>query len=277
VSFLSVFADNSTAVLAVCIPGFLASAGYAVWRLQSSAVSAPARPSAPPPAARRVATPQPMAKPKSLDLGVHEHQVRGEAKTIKVPQRDERQVDTARVPVVSANDDAARDELFAGIGSTKPGLAAPKPESGNLGKDPVAVRKVERMEELGFHHQAKNLPTTPVLSDNTKTEVIKVLPPGPVADAKRSETTTDDKPADLASKPAAARTQTQELDDILSRIDKVLADNPVMATTTLGSASNETEQHAKPVPPALAEKLAAEKRAAEKADKPAGEGQQKLF
>jgi hypothetical protein len=65
-----------------------------------------------------------------------------------------------------------------------------------------AQRRAQRLGELGFH-------TT--------------------APAEKAQT------AAVGDQPATVRTQTAELDDILSRIDKVLSENPVMATATSGA------------------------------------------
>ena len=154
------------------------------------------------------------------------------------------------------------------------------------------MRQAERMEELGFH---KEVTKTAVVSeaDNNKTELLKapaptfripgqapVAVPAPVSavtpaksDPKRAATRSGDEPAASAAAPAN-RTQTQELDDILSRIDKVLAENPVMATTTLGSASGEATVGPKPVPPRPEENRVDVKKS-DKTDDPTG--QQKLF
>lgn len=107
-----------------------------------------------------------------------------------------------------------------------------------------ALRKAERLGEIGFHHTSE--PNRPPAG-------APVLVPSPA-----SET---------VSEP---RTQTAELDDILSRIDKVLAENPVMATATSGAASQAAPAGAQP---ATGE---ADKPTAPLA-KPASDEQQKLF
>jgi len=148
---------------------------------------------------------------------------------------------------------------------------------------------------LGFHKEVAKTALVPE-ADNNKTEQLKApaptfrIPGHPAAptptatpissaavttvksDPKRAETRGGDEPAAPAAAPAN-RTQTQELDDILSRIDKVLAENPVMATTTLGSASGEATVGPKPVPPRPEENRVDKK--SDKTDDPTG--QQKLF
>ena len=287
-SLLNVIVEHSAVVLTVCIPGFILSAGYIAWKTMLGGGSA--RTATPPVnrvTPRRPQSPVPMAKPKSLEAGMAEHQARGEAKTVKVavapntvPVRDERKTDTARMPIPSEDDDA-KDSLFSGLGDK----SAAK-------EDTTIMRQAERMEELGFH---KEVVKTAIVSeaDNNKTELLK--PPAPTfripgqapvtvpanvpavtpgkSDPKRAETRAGDEPAAPAAAPAN-RTQTQELDDILSRIDKVLAENPVMATTTLGSASGEATVGPKPVPPRPEENRVDVKKS-EKTDDPTG--QQKLF
>lgn len=257
-SILSVIADNSLAVYAVCIPGFLISAGYVAWKSGLAGGASAGRPATPPPVSR--ATPRrPLAaptKPRSLEAGQAEHQARGEAKTVKVapvggaPVRDERKIDTARMPVSSpsSDDDSAKDDLFSGLSQAK-------------ADDALNQRKAERLEELGFHAQAKQIPSLSpeeaAAKGHTELRDAANAKPG---DPKRAETRTGEETAVAtpattpAPAPAASRTQTQELDDILSRIDKVLAENPVMATTTLGSASSETGTVVKPATEAVEKK-----------------------
>ena len=74
-------------------------------------------------------------------------------------------------------------------------------------------RKAERMAELGFHHS--------VNKDVVETKSAEAKP----------------QPATEIIKAPEKSNQTAELDDILSRIDKVLAENPVLATNTLGSST----------------------------------------
>ncbi len=282
-SLLSVIASNSTVIYAVCIPGLLVSAGYVGWRTILGG-GGEDRPPMPTPVARTtprrpMAPPAPSVKPRSLEAGMAEHQARGEAKTVKVPgpilpvppnSRDERKTDTTRMPAVpdTAEDDA-KDSLFAGLGE--------KPDE--VKEENTTVRKAERMEELGFHKQAQNQPTSEAGIERQKTEMLKALgapaaTPVPAADSKRAETRTG-----TETLAAAPRTQTQELDDILSRIDKVLAENPVMATMTLGSNSaGDQGLPVKPVPPKVKQPVVGAEKKPD--DKPTDDGsgaQQKLF
>ena len=80
---------------------------------------------------------------------------------------------------------------------------------------PEIQRHAERMGELGFHHSVNK----------------EALEAKSVADFKGQ-------PAIEASKKTEKNQHTVELDDILSRIDKVLAENPVMAVNTLGSSTD---------------------------------------
>jgi hypothetical protein len=191
----------------------------------------------------------PTTKPRAQEA---EHQARGEAKTVKVPTtpgpRDERKIDTARLPTAtaSAGEETITDELFAGLAEVK---------------DEQNQRKAERMEELGFHAQAKQIPvlspteaaalghTELLAAANAAVHAAKVasapteaMAVVPGKDPKRNETRVLEAPASTSN----SRTQTQELDDILSRIDKVLAENPVMAQSTIGSASHENTAISKP-------------------------------
>lgn len=251
---LTVISDHSTAVLAVCIPGLLASGGYIAWKtvLGGGESAQPAPPAATRVTPRRPVAPVPAAKPRSLEAGQAEHQARGEAKTVKV---------AAVGPAAATakfDDDEAKDSLFAGLSETKPAVEEKR-------EDTSILRQAERMEELGFHNQVQKTAVSSE-ADNNKTEVLQAPSPAfripgqppkpateptqPPRDPKRAETRSGEAAAAAAAPAAPAnRTQTQELDDILSRIDKVLAENPVMATTTLGSASGEGTSGPKPVPP----------------------------
>ena len=288
-SFLTVIADNSAAVLAVCIPALLASGGYVVWRTVLGGGAETVRPSTPPPAShvtpRRPMAPMPATKPRSMEVGQAEHQARGEAKTVKVPSaspsvRDERKVDTARLPnsssSTSAGEETIKDELFSGLAEVK---------------DEHNQRKAERMEELGFHAQAKQIPVlnpteaaarghTELLAaanaaklSTASTVAIPAVEAKPTSGSKPAPEAKDAKHNEtrVLATPAAApapRTQTQELDDILSRIDKVLAENPVMAQSTIGSASHDTGTIPKPTTDTVAKKPA---------ETPVDPQQQKLF
>lgn len=89
--------------------------------------------------------------------------------------------------------------------------------------DPAS--KVQRMADLGFHAGV----------DKTPPPRPAVVIPAEVAAASAAEATIA---ADLSGAAPADRNQTAELDDILSRIDKVLAENPVMATNTMTGATD---------------------------------------
>ena len=234
-SLLSVIADNSSAIYAVCIPGLLIAGGYVAWKTlfaEAPVKAAPPKPQSLTP--RRPMAPVPTTKPKSLAVGQNEHQSRGEAKTVKVPAAPSVTPAAPAVKVSAINDDEAKDSLFAGLG-----VATAPDETPAQKEESTILRKAERMEELGFHLQARSQPIPGRATDSddqNKTELLKVVP-----SSSAVETQTIPSPAAAAPAPAAPsapRTQTQELDDILSRIDKVLADNPVMAEMTLGSDSN---------------------------------------
>ncbi len=278
-SFLTVIADHNAAVLAVCIPALVASGGYLVWRtiLGGGADTVPAAtpPSASHPTPRRPMAPMPATKPRSMEVGQAEHQVRSEAKTVKVPSaasapREERQVETSHS--ASAGEETIKDELFSGLAEVK---------------DEHNQRKAERMEELGFHAQAKQIPVlnpteaaarghTELLAAanaaklaNASTVAIPAVDAKPAAAAEAKDIQRNEaRVLDAPPAAPATRTQTQELDDILSRIDKVLAENPVMAQSTIGSASHESGVAAKPTTEAVAKKAT---------DAPVDPQQQKLF
>jgi hypothetical protein len=123
-----------------------------------------------------------------------------------------------------------------------PPSARPTPPAPPVAAEAVepaeAQRRAQRLGELGFH-------TT--------------------APAEKAQT------AAVGDQPATVRTQTAELDDILSRIDKVLSENPVMATATSSAVPN-PDAVGKPAEPETAKAVAVQPEAA----KPDTE-QQKLF
>ena len=162
---------------------------------------------------RVAAPPEPRARERSPSMaaGQQEYAQRGNAKTVKVATPG-----TRPAPVVD-----------------------PQIE---------ALRKAERLGEIGFHHTAE--PSRPATAASPATETVN-----------------------------EPRTQTAELDDILSRIDKVLAENPVMATATGGSATQAVPEGVQPAGTA-----AQTAKPASEADKPtaplakpSSDEQQKLF
>lgn len=221
--------DHRFVVLALALIGFVPSAGYVAWRVLTS-----------PPKGATLAQPQtparpPIARPASapsVAAGQIEHQQRSQAKTVKVATPAERRpittqllrpapppppvspsAETLPAPITPAKvdqEDAARDDLFAGLGAPEPG--------------PDTVRRAERLGELDFHHTAKpnEVVAEPPTVQKTETPPVQKAESAPV---QKVATPAPQTPPSVA--PAGPRTQTQELDDILSRIDKVLADKPV--------------------------------------------------
>lgn len=112
--------------------------------------------------------------------------------------------------------------------------------------------KVLRMEELGFHAGI----------DKTPPPRPAIVVPTAQTSAAEATITTDLSGAGVPDE-ANKQGQAAELDDILSRIDKVLAENPVMATNTMTGATdtNAGTQH----------------ETTELTRKPDAGGQQKLF
>lgn len=87
--------------------------------------------------------------------------------------------------------------------------------------DPAS--KVQRMADLGFHAGVDRTPPAR-----------PAVPESAAVPAAEATITTD-----LSGEAAPAdRGQTAELDDILSRIDKVLAENPVLASNTMTGATD---------------------------------------
>lgn len=201
--------DHRGLLILIGLLGLIASVGY-IYLNYGKGTKAAA------PDQRRTQTPIPTARPSqnrtpSLEAGQAEHAVRGQAKTIKVepPSRDQRNTTTQLLAKTDPrNDDEARDSLFGGLGGE------------GLTEEEDTKRKVDRLSELHLHSTVENTPATP----NPHAAPL---------------------PGSNPALPAANRSQTAELDDILSRIDKVLAENPVMASSTITPESATLEQKAR--------------------------------
>ncbi len=137
----------------------------------------------------------------------------------------------------------AMEGLFSGLkGKREASEAAPDADerSGDTDTlDPKALRpgtsvikRVNRLEEIGFHHQ--------IPSDKLPAQ----SPPAP------GTTFTPSTPSPSID-PPKPRTQSAELDDILKRIDKVLADSP-----TTKPSERLAAKPAEPQPPAKSESSA---------------------
>ena len=105
--------------------------------------------------------------------------------------------------------------------------------------DPAAEarRQAARMEELGFHRPTERSRSDLAAAEATTAAV--VAPSIGVALAAR-QATESPKPAAEAQAQDSAPDEA-DLDDILSRIDRVLSDNPVMATHTMAPGSVDTD------------------------------------
>ncbi len=113
----------------------------------------------------------------------------------------------------SGDDHGAMEDLFAGL---KPTEVESRTGTG-------VIKKANRLEELGFHHEIE--------SDRLPSQ------------------------ADSVAAPAKPRSQTAELDDILKRIDQVLADSPAPAPAQASASAAVTPAPAaespKPTTPAV--------------------------
>lgn len=211
------------------ILGAVGGTGYILWALfVRDSAPTPAKPqqqittrrtpSAPPPVARPAGTGLPTRTPVPPIGGPPgEHQRRGSAPTVKLAAAEPGERKT------SSPDDQAASDLFAGLSAAKAKADAAQPvqipAAPQLPVPKDSVEKAQRLEERGFHVGA---------AKNTE--------PAPAAD----------KPAaDLAGQP---RTQTQELDDILKRIDAVLSESGASASeATLTGGQQPGGQQTMPV------------------------------
>jgi hypothetical protein len=178
-----------------------------------------------PPAAMPARPAPPVARPTTQG-GSPEHQRRAAAPTVKVAGAE-----APKPQAKPSSDDQAMADLFSGVEK--------KPEPGKeQTKD--HLDKASRIEEMGFHPGSKPQEGT-----------------GRIAA----------EPAPAAAKPevpAAPRSQTAELDDILKRIDAVLADGSAPAAeATLVEPSKQPQEATLPV--------------AQPPPKETDGGQQKLF
>lgn len=214
------------------ILGAVGGTGYILWALfvrDSAPAAKPAQqvttrrtPVVPPPVARPAGsgsslptrTPPVATPPVAGTPG--EHQRRGSAPTVKLPSAD---ISPERK--TSADDDAASD-LFSGLSAAKAKAdAAPPlviPSAPQLAPPRDIAEKALRLEERGFH----------------------------VGAAKNTEPEAKPAAAELAGQP---RTQTQELDDILKRIDAVLSESGSPASeATMTNPQHPGGQSTMPLP-----------------------------
>lgn len=200
------------------LPARSRSGPQAVTTRRTPAAPPVARPAGAAPPARTPVTPAaPAVVPPT---GSPEYQRRGSAPTVKLPTTD-----SAR-PAKSADDDAAAD-LFSGLGPAKPKTESEPPRA--PAKD--VVDKAGRIEEYGFHVGTK------AANESDARQ----------ADAAAAAAVAKPEPATaIPEVPGQSRSQTQELDDILKRIDAVLsetgapASEATMATPQQGSSGEQT-------------------------------------
>lgn len=210
------------------ILGALGGTGYILWALFVRD-AAPARspqqvttrrtPAAVPPVARPAGG-LPARAPAAAPPPAGEHQRRGSAPTVKLPNGD-----IAPERKTSADDQAAAD-LFSGLSAAKAKAdAAPPivvPAAPQLAPPKDVVEKAVRLEERGFHVGAA-----------------RISEPAKPAEAA---------PAEVPGQP---RSQTQELDDILKRIDAVLSESgSPTSEATITNAQQPGGQSTMPLPQA---------------------------
>jgi hypothetical protein len=228
------------------ILGAVSGAGYITWALFVRQ-PVPARASPQQITTRRTPVSPPVARPAGSGAASPvrsptplqgEHQRRGSAPTVKLAAAEPATDRLARTP--SADDQAASD-LFSGLSEAKAKAdAAPPlsiPAAPQLAPPVGSVEKAVRLEERGFHVGAAKMPE---------------------AAAKP--------PVDLAGQN---RTQTQELDDILKRIDAVLSESGAPASeATMANPQQPDGQATLPVP---------QPPPTERVERKATDPQQKLF
>jgi len=166
-------------------------------------------------------------KPASVVAGEESHKHKAQAPTIRIRPEDQRHTTSggsttelmpAKGDTPSVGDEVGR--LFAGLDDTlqpavNPSTAHPdgsEPKSGD------SQRRASRLEVLGFHHSIESLKTPPPGSITAPPET----PPSPTA--------------------APAAPGAPGLDDILARLDRVLADDQPAKPAALPPAPPATSQ-----------------------------------
>ncbi len=173
----------------------------------------------------------------SIEAGIAEHHLRSAAATTKLSSQpvDEKQrpteallkaaraktpapasvkdEDTPKQGAAVASEDDAKDSLFAGLGEVE--------DRSTEGPGTHAIKNAARMEEKGFHHQIES-DQLPAIKEGPPVESMARAPA--IVTAPAPITPPPIEPA--VGVPAKPRSQTAELDDILKRIDQVLAETP---------------------------------------------------
>lgn len=151
----------------------------------------------PPPVARPAGTPTPPVRTPVPPSSTPEYQRRGSAPTVKLPTQE---------PAKPSADEAAAADLFGGLAEARvraDSAPAPAPAAAPVAKEPPkdTTEKAGRIEDYGFHIGSK------AAESSTRSAADPVI-------------------AEAAAQP---RSQTQELDDILKRIDAVLSETDAPA------------------------------------------------
>ncbi len=195
----------------------LGALGSSAWLVYELYLRAPAtvplgRPSPTPRPANRAKPATPAGAtplPASAASGLAEHRTRSAAQTVKMPSaspKDEAGKATGKMPAPSKPDgaDGEMEGLFSGLDAGIDTPTDPKKPSTD------SHTRAARMEAVGLHQPS-------IHTDNTEPQPTanSPKPPSPLIQA-----------VGQSPSMAKARSQTQELDDILKRIDKVLSDGP---------------------------------------------------
>ena len=217
--------DNKwwVAPLALIVAGYFSRR---IWRILQSAPEAAVAATRPP--SRRTPRPQPAdgvppvqqqflpdkpQPPASVVAGEESHKHKAQAQTIRIRSEDQRQSTMGNAPTevmpprgepAAAADDADEvGKLFAGLDdalqpSANTSTAPTEPQA----KSSDSQRRASRLGVLGFHHSI---------------ESNKTPPPGSITAPPEHPPAAASAPADASGAPA--------LDDILARLDRVLADD----------------------------------------------------
>ena len=213
----------------------LGALGSSAWLVYELYLRAPAtvplgRPSPTPRPVNRVKPAAPVSAnplPASAASGLAEHRTRSAAQTVKMPSalpKEEASKATDKMPVAKKSNDAdgEMEGLFSGLDA---GIDTARADPKKPSTDSHA--RAARMEAAGLHQPS-------IHTDNTEPQPTanSPKPPSPLIQA-----------VGQSPSMAKARSQTQELDDILKRIDEVLSEGP---------GTKPAEAVAAPVPAILA-------------------------
>ncbi|MBA3846158.1 MAG: hypothetical protein H0X45_05880 [Planctomycetes bacterium] len=198
--------------------------------------------------------------PRTLDAGVAAHLDKSRAATDKLAPV------TVGGDTKPSDDDEAMGDLFAGLGDdtatmAKGDSAKHDPTKGHSAKEATtsrkaisetaAIRRVARLDEIGFHHSIPSdkvepgrAPPMPVdVPAASATTVVTPVSPVDAAKARLQELGLS---GGAAGSSEAAKPAAPELDAILARIDQVLSQDQKKTEVDIRSAASKSDARLRP-------------------------------